>query len=233
LPTSLTSFGQIRDAPSAIPTSQCAVFRNDLQIMDPFPRADVPLANACVPVSLERMNYRWLKGFGIAGCLLVLPAAAHADVAPPTGYVETCTRAQQEAGAEYCELRAAGYNDPFGCVADTANTPVDVASCRSATTFNQEGCCDAWINDGWTYRCQTYGSTSYGALWCRARQQGDPARPALPVEPGEEESGGSGGCAIGRVAGGAGLCLLPLLTLVPLLRRKSRVRTQTPKSSMP
>jgi hypothetical protein len=120
---------------------------------------------------------------GIIITTLWLPGVASADTPPPPTYVESCTRANQEAATEFCELRAAGYIDVWGCLRDPANTPPDRDACASTSPAEtlMAQCCNAWITAGWAYRCKAWGATVFQTLWCRARRAGDP--PLLPSSP--------------------------------------------------
>ena len=141
------------------------------------------------------MARRKLAAIGWVGALLLVITPAGADVAPPPDYVEQCTRAKQEADSEYCELASASYEDPYGCLAgtldDTGNGPADPEACKSGVAATDADCCQEWIDDGWSYRCKTYGGSFYSALWCRARQPGDPARPVDEIP-----ESGDDGCSI-------------------------------------
>ena len=130
------------------------------------------------------MSCRQITRLVLVGSLLAVASSARADVPPPPDYVETCSRAYQEADDEYCELHSAYYADPYGCINGSGNDPADPVACENATSPDFEDCCQGWIDDGWSWRCQTYGASAFSALWCRERQDGDPARPEKPESDG-------------------------------------------------
>jgi hypothetical protein len=167
------------------------------------------------------MIHQRLAALLLATAVLGIAPQASADLPPPPDYVEECTRAKQEADDEYCELRNAGHDDPYGCLASGDNDPADPQACAAASKPDESDCCAGWIAAGWSFRCTTYGATAFDALWCRDRKPGDPARP-------EDTSGATtaddgGGCAIaGAPSGGAGVALLWLALGAALLRRQGK-----------
>jgi hypothetical protein len=146
---------------------------------------------------------------------LVLAAApAAADVPPPSGYVEQCSRERAEKDGEYCVLHRGWHADPLGCSGDAANKPADPKLCGSRGSASARECCKAWLAAGWRYRCKTYGASSFGVLWCRARKPGDAPRPPRS------------GCAIAGEAQPetcAPLCAFALV-LAAARRRRARPR---------
>jgi hypothetical protein len=84
-------------------------------------------------------------------CLALVLAAgsrALADVAPPPGYVETCTVAEREQPGTTCEA----------CPAEDTNT----AACPTKFSGTM-----------YTYVCQTWGGSHWTEVWC----DGTPAVP--------------------------------------------------------
>jgi len=154
---------------------------------------------------------RLLVSSVLAGSVVLAAAPGRADIPPPPDYVEQCARAKQEADDEYCELRTAYYADAFGCLAGEGNDPADPQACESAQAATDLDCCAGWIDDGWSYRCRTYGGSFWSAMWCRARQPGDPARPADDTE--AESAGGGDGCSASQGSTGGAIDWLILLAL--------------------
>ena len=145
---------------------------------------------------------------------LLFVGTAAADIPPPDDYVEPCTRARQEKDPEYCELRSAYYADPYGCLENEGNAPADASACENAKEPTESDCCKGWIDEGWAFRCKTFGGSAWKAMWCRARKEGDPARPADE----QGTSGSTSDCQVGPAAPtGAGLFLLLLAVTGALL----------------
>jgi hypothetical protein len=115
-----------------------------------------------------------------ATVVLLTAATAQADVAPPPEYEEECTRAFQEADDEYCESRSGGFWDERGCCDSQERAAPD----GEADPAVVAECCAEVEGEGWTYRCKTYGASSFGTLWCRARLPDDPPRPERPTTEG-------------------------------------------------
>ncbi len=171
---------------------------------------------------------------GLVAVLWLVPAVALADVPPPDGFEESCTRAKQEKPNEFCATYAGSYKDLWGCTTDKVNTPPDPQKCGDSS--QQAVCCNGWLAAGWSYRCKTYGASAFQAMWCRARQPTDPPKPDGKVSAagdGKVSSSGDNkgppaaekGCAISGASGAGPLLLLalPLLALLALeLRRRRR-----------
>ena len=177
---------------------------------------------------------------GLVAVLWLAPAPVRADVPPPDGFQESCTRASQEKANEYCTLYAGSYKDLWGCTTDKINTPPDPSKCGDSSQMAV--CCNGWLAAGWTYRCKTYGASAFQAMWCRARQPTDPPKPDGKVAPSDSKvvsgdskvtSGDSkaplppaaeSGCAVSGAASAAPLLILsiPFLVLAVLGLRRRR-----------
>jgi hypothetical protein len=90
-----------------------------------------------------------------AAAVLLLAGAkpALADVAPPVGYVETCT------GKEYVDAGA----ECLGCLGGRSNNR----------------CSELLAPYCYSDVCHTYGASFFTEIWCRAQ---DPSAPAVPAE---------------------------------------------------
>lgn len=94
----------------------------------------------------------------LAPALLLAAGAAHADIAPPAGWVETCTPERQCPGQQV-DLCPAYFGD-------------------------REVCARKHAGDGFTRVCRTRGSSAWTELWCRPKAEPRPgAAPAGPKAP--------------------------------------------------
>lgn len=89
---------------------------------------------------------------------LLVALAAQADIAPPRGYVETCTVERQQEPGSTC------------------------LSC--STTFREpDACATRHAQDGYTHRCRTDGASTWSEVWCRPAVPQDTLPPAPPTDP--------------------------------------------------
>jgi hypothetical protein len=163
-----------------------------------------------------------------ATVLWLAPAAARADIPPPDGYLESCTRAKREGTNEFCAEYSASYKDIWGCTTDKVNTPPDPSKCNDQAQMAV--CCNGWIAAGWTYRCKTYGASAFKALWCRQRQATDPPKPdakspaAGDSKPASGDAkappAGESGCGIGGAASASPLVIIAVALLALFGRRR-------------
>jgi hypothetical protein len=159
-----------------------------------------------------------LAVFGVAGSAL-------ADMAPPDGYVETCTVEQQQGAGETCVDCAVDYTDFDAC----------------ANTYEPQG---------YTKSCQTWGASVYTEVFCKAVEDGGSGgsagsgattatggaasaggppsggatatggTPAPTAEPPSSSKSDDGGCSIAGRATGVGALWLTLVGLALGLRRR-------------
>ncbi len=91
----------------------------------------------------------------VAGVLLgglVSAATAHADLAPPPGYVESCTVDKQCTKEEDGDVCATYFKEPNKCK-------------------------DKHASDGFVYRCKTRGGSNWSEVWCRPKAPGQDKAP--------------------------------------------------------
>jgi MYXO-CTERM domain-containing protein len=74
---------------------------------------------------------------------LTFAAASRADVAPPTGFVETCTLEKQASPGQECHDCRAYYG-------------------------NHDHCSNSLSSFGFSQKCRSRGASSWSEVWCRA-----------------------------------------------------------------
>lgn len=90
--------------------------------------------------------------------LLALPAAAHADIAPPPLRVETCTVRKQCGASEVGATCSANRHEPNRCSELYAGTP-------------------------FSYKCRVGGATAWKEIWCAPKGTPEPNPPRTPPAP--------------------------------------------------
>lgn len=105
--------------------------------------------------------------------MLLVVSLAFADIAPPDGYVETCTVER-------------------ACAAGEGKT------CRAS--FQGPGDCATLAAEGWTKTCQTPGASVWTEVYCRPGAGGAAASTAASTQPAPPAT--QGGCSGKQGAGG-------------------------------
>jgi len=93
--------------------------------------------------------------------LFLAPNFASADIPPPPGYKETCTKKIQEARGGSCEQCSSSFNTPSKCK-------------------------DLWEKKGYKKRCQSHGGSYWDEVWCKGKLNPIPEKPKGVEAVGEE-----------------------------------------------
>ena len=124
---------------------------------------------------------------------------------------------QPDASTSQPDASTAQPDAATGSDAEPSGAPIapndDACSQYSSVPNQMETCCATIIAAGWEYRCQTFGASAYQAMWCRARQPGDPP----PPEPGS----GDGCSVLGPTATSGGIAAVLLVLVVLGWRRRA------------
>ncbi|HVU04545.1 MAG TPA: hypothetical protein VHE30_22460, partial [Polyangiaceae bacterium] len=100
---------------------------------------------------------RFFHAFTAAAFLTTLASHALADLAPPGGYVESCTLEKQAAAGLEC------------------------LSCR-AFYGNHDHCSKSLASYGFSQKCRARGASSWSEVWCRAASPKAAKVPAAVVD---------------------------------------------------
>lgn len=128
-------------------------------------------------------------------CLSVLAPVAHADIAPPPGYVEACTVPRVQAS-----------NPGQTCV-----------SC-DAWHGGREGC-EAYEAKGFIRRCKTRGASTWDEVLCKAGtpDEAPPSEEPSPEREAEAAAPAAGSCSVG--GGPGGVAWLVVVGMLAVRRR--------------
>lgn len=90
--------------------------------------------------------------------LLLLPAAARADVPPPPGYVEECQVTKVQKKSEFCTTCRAYHGD--------------IEACDRRFEADKRP---------WEQRCRTRGASVWTEIWCTPSKGKEPPKVPPPV----------------------------------------------------
>ena len=90
------------------------------------------------------MSVRLMGPLVVGACIVFAAFPVRADIAPPPGYVESCTLQTQQRSAEECTM------------------------CRAARVGSSEEC-QKLSAVGYEHRCSTRGASVWAEMWCRPK----------------------------------------------------------------
>ncbi|MFO0744622.1 MAG: hypothetical protein U1F43_02975 [Myxococcota bacterium] len=130
--------------------------------------------------------------------VLAFPLAARADVPPPDDYVETCTVEKQTKPGLDCKSCSAWHGEPDAC----------------DKTLGK---------DGYAKKCQSWGASSWGEVWCKGTETPAEKPAEKPADkPAETSPAAKPASASKCAAGGVELQIGLAAALLMLVRRARR-----------